>query len=120
MKGFHTILRVLGVGHIGDTQCGFKVSRSNSPPADLEGDMTTAIQPGRCSSSLPASPSSHMDIRCGAPHDRPGTEYSRLGDPGALAGDPWEQVEHCRSFVWDAAGSTYHEVQLLGWSMVGL
>lgn len=25
MKGFHTILRVLGVGHIGDTQCGFKL-----------------------------------------------------------------------------------------------
>jgi dolichyl-phosphate beta-glucosyltransferase len=28
MKGFHTILRVLGVGHIGDTQCGFKVNIS--------------------------------------------------------------------------------------------
>ncbi|CAG7847213.1 Dolichyl-phosphate beta-glucosyltransferase Short=DolP-glucosyltransferase; AltName: Full=Asparagine-linked glycosylation protein 5 [Serendipita indica DSM 11827] len=25
MKGFHTILRILGVGHIGDTQCGFKL-----------------------------------------------------------------------------------------------
>lgn len=24
MKGLHTTLRVLGVGHIGDTQCGFK------------------------------------------------------------------------------------------------
>ncbi|KAG8759666.1 dolichyl-phosphate beta-glucosyltransferase [Serendipita sp. 396] len=25
MKGFHTTLRVLGVGYIGDTQCGFKL-----------------------------------------------------------------------------------------------
>jgi dolichyl-phosphate beta-glucosyltransferase len=25
MHGFHTILRVLGVGHIRDTQCGFKL-----------------------------------------------------------------------------------------------
>lgn len=25
MYGFHTILRILGVGHIRDTQCGFKL-----------------------------------------------------------------------------------------------
>ena len=32
MYGLHTILRIIGVGHIRDTQCGFKLFSRNSLP----------------------------------------------------------------------------------------
>ncbi|KAG8835551.1 dolichyl-phosphate beta-glucosyltransferase [Serendipita sp. 399] len=44
MKGFHTTLRVLGVGYIGDTQCGFKVSHIPSEDVCLMTDNGTPLQ----------------------------------------------------------------------------
>ena len=82
--------------------------------------LSAAVQQGGRSPSLPASSSPHVDLRCGAAHDRPDARYTCVGDSGGVEGNRWEQTEHCRGFVWDAQGSPYYAIQLHVRSMVAL
>jgi hypothetical protein len=121
MYGFHFTLRVLGVGWIQDTQCGFKVGSSLSRPNSLT-HPRVALHAARRAGHLPASSPSQLDIRRRTPPHRLVPAYPGERSPGALARSRREQAQcrHCHlghgvRFIGDAFELHGGAVERLGW-----
>lgn len=122
MYGFHFTLRVLGVGSIQDTQCGFKVRPSLPTQRGPLTPRCTALHPARRAGYLPASAPGKLDLRRRASPTRLTPTYSRERSPCALARSRWQQAQrrHCHHghgirLAGDAIELRGRTVERLGW-----
>lgn len=112
MHGFHLTLRTLGVGHIRDTQCGFKVRRSTEVRWTQTNFDPAALYPTRSATPPTAPPHPQLALRCRAPHPRaiplhPSSRSARrLARSGGLQAPGRERLH------WNAQGSRCLESKL--------
>jgi hypothetical protein len=112
MHGFHLTLRTLGVGHIRDTQCGFKVRKSTKVRQTQTYSEPTALHPTRSTAPPTAPPHPQLALRRRAPHPRAiplhpsGRSARRLARSGRL------QASGCERLHWNAEGPRCSESQL--------
>jgi len=112
MHGFHLTLRTLGVGHIRDTQCGFKVRRYTIVRQTQTDSDPTALHPTRSTTPPTAPPHPQLALRRRTPHPRAIPLHPSSRSARRMARSRGLQTPGRERLHWNAEGPCCLESQL--------